>query len=95
MSGFEGEPLALLGVKVGTGVFLKAGVVVGSTWLATLLCRRESAAVRCAIWSSALATLIILPFLSAVMPSAEIAQVASPHGVVAEAPAAVTVIHLI
>jgi beta-lactamase regulating signal transducer with metallopeptidase domain len=84
MPGFQADSILLLGVKVSAGVFIKASIVVLLAWAGTLMTRRESASVRYAIWSAALVTLVVVPFLSTVMPPLEVTQV-KPSGTEAKA----------
>jgi beta-lactamase regulating signal transducer with metallopeptidase domain len=58
-----------MAVKLALGILVKASVVLVIAWTATLFLRRRSAACRYAIWSSALAVLILLPALSTILPA--------------------------
>src|SRR5215471_5153050 len=52
---------------------LKSIAVLGAAWLAAQLLRRRSAASRHLVWTSALAAVLALPFLSASLPSLHVA----------------------
>ncbi|MFQ5569318.1 MAG: HEAT repeat domain-containing protein [Rhodothermales bacterium] len=56
-------------VELVTDVALKATIILGAACLVTALLRRASAATRHAIWSLALVGLLLLPALSALLPS--------------------------
>ena len=76
MTGFLGySTVVLLAAEIATGVAIKSTLVIALAGLIAFILRRASAAYRCAIWSAALAVLIVLPLLSLVIPSWEIAQV--------------------
>ncbi len=51
------------------GTALKGTAVLGAAWIAALLLRRKSAAVRHLVWSAAFAALLALPFLSLALPA--------------------------
>jgi len=58
------EVLLLIG-----GYTIKATAVMGLAWLGTLVCRRQTASVRHAIWLAGFAAVLLLPLLSLVLPS--------------------------
>ncbi len=60
----------LLGAWV--AVSLKGSVLIVVAWIVTRAIRRGSAAVRHAIWTSALAGMLVLPFLAGVVPRIEL-----------------------
>jgi len=61
--------------ELATGIAVKSTLVIALASLLAFVFRRSSAAYRSAIWSTALGSLILLPLLSLVIPSWEIAQV--------------------
>ncbi|UCC71514.1 MAG: HEAT repeat domain-containing protein [Gemmatimonadota bacterium] len=63
------SPYILLTVELATDVLLKGTIVLGAAGLVTLLLSGQSAATRNAVWSAALAALLIIPVLSLALPS--------------------------
>ena len=59
-------PFAL---EVITDVLLKATILLSAAWLATVLLRRASAAIRYGIWSLVLSGLLVMPLISVVLPA--------------------------
>ncbi|MEX2260412.1 MAG: TonB family protein [Bryobacteraceae bacterium] len=51
------------------GVALKSTAVLGAAWLAAFLLRRQSAAARHLVWTTAFAALLALPFFSLSLPA--------------------------
>jgi beta-lactamase regulating signal transducer with metallopeptidase domain len=68
-----------LALKVSTGVAVKATVVLMGAGLLTLVLRRWSSAYKCAIWTTALTALLVLPVFSLVFPSWEITKIEVPR----------------
>ncbi|HEU0138978.1 MAG TPA: TonB family protein [Bryobacteraceae bacterium] len=51
------------------GVAVKSAVVLGAAWMAALLLRKQSAAARHVVWTTAFAALLALPLLSVSLPA--------------------------
>lgn len=63
-------------VELAVNLLIKATLVLSAAGVGVLLLRRTSASARYAVWSTALAMLIVLPTLSAVLPSWQIGPLA-------------------
>ena len=50
-------------------LLVRAAILLIAAWLTTAVARRRSASLRALIWTSALASLLILPVLSRILPS--------------------------
>lgn len=76
MTGIPSDPAIIsLAANIGTGIAVKATLVLALAGLLVYVFRQASAAYKCAIWSTALAALLVLPVLSLIIPSWEIKQI--------------------
>ncbi|NIR45620.1 MAG: hypothetical protein GWN99_14550, partial [Gemmatimonadetes bacterium] len=62
------DPSVGFAIELATDILLKATVVLGIAGLASWWLRGASAALRNAVWSLALGSLLLLPLLSATLP---------------------------
>jgi len=68
------------------GLALKGAAILGIAWLITLMLRRRSAATRHLVWTSAFATLLVLPVLTIALPNLPVRMTSLP-GVLIQATA--------
>ena len=66
MSGWNGWYSLLIGAA------LKSTIVLAAAWLASALLRKRSAAVRSFVWTAALASVLVLPPLTLVLPALQV-----------------------
>ncbi len=66
--------LVRAGVELAIAILVKASIVIVVAGIVTILLKHKSAASRNAIWSSALAVLIMLPAMSLLLPSWELGK---------------------